>query len=222
YHPGTARLYTDFGLLTSHEEICADINEVFLQLTGLGKASKLKHLWQSPFSLHNQILHHINQEAENARNGKPAAIIAKMNALLEPAVIQALYAASGAGVKINLIVRGACALRPNVPGLSDNIRVRSIIGRFLEHSRIFYFLDINRHHIYLASADWMDRNFFRRVEVCFPILDPRLKKRVITEGLKPYLRDNTQAWEMNGEGYYKRKISRRNRQFSAQDALLEK
>jgi len=222
YHPGTARLYTDFGLLTSHEEICADINEVFLQLTGLGKASKLKHLWQSPFSLHNQILHHINQEAENARNGKPAAIIAKMNALLEPAVIQALYAASGAGVKINLIVRGACALRPNVPGLSDNIRVRSIIGRFLEHSRIFYFLNINRHHIYLASADWMDRNFFRRVEVCFPILDPRLKKRVITEGLKPYLRDNTQAWEMNHEGYYKRKISRRNRQFSAQDVLLEK
>lgn len=222
YHSGTARLYTDFGLLTCHEEICSDINEVFLQLTGLGKASKLKHLWQSPFSLHNQVIHHINQEAENARNGKPAAIIAKMNALLEPEVIQALYAASSAGVKINLIVRGACALRPNVPGLSDNIRVRSIIGRFLEHSRIFYFLNINQHHVYLASADWMDRNFFRRVEVCFPIIDPRLKKRVIIEGLKPYLRDNTQAWEMGADGYYKRKSTRRNRQFSAQRALLEK
>ncbi len=222
YHPGTARLYTDFGLLTCHEEICSDINEVFLQLTGLGKASKLKHLWQSPFSLHKQIIHHINQEAENARNGKPAAIIAKMNALLEPEVIQALYAASSAGVKINLIVRGACALRPNVPGLSDNIRVRSIIGRFLEHSRIFYFLNVNQHHVYLASADWMDRNFFRRVEVCFPIIDLRLKKRVITEGLKPYLRDNTQAWEMSADGYYKRKNTRRNRQFSAQYALLEK
>jgi len=222
YHPGTARLYTDFGLLTCHEEICSDINEVFLQLTGLGKASKLKHLWQSPFSLHQQILYHINQEAENARNGKPAAIIAKMNALLEPVVIQALYAASSAGVKINLIVRGACALRPNIPGLSDNIRVRSIIGRFLEHSRIFYFLNVNQHHVYLASADWMDRNFFRRVEICFPILDPRLRKRVITEGLKPYLRDNTQAWEMNDDGYYKRKSTRRNRQFSAQEVLLEK
>lgn len=222
YHPGTARLYTDFGLLTSHEEICSDINEVFLQLTGLGKASKLKYLWQSPFTLHQQILHHINQEAENARNGKPAAIIAKMNALLEPAVIQALYAASSAGVKIHLIVRGACALRPNVPGLSDHIRVYSIIGRFLEHSRIFYFLNINQHHVYLASADWMDRNFFRRVEVCFPILDSRLKKRVITEGLKTYLRDNTQAWEMNANGHYKRRSGRRNRQFSAQDVLLEK
>ncbi|MDT8364266.1 MAG: polyphosphate kinase 1 [Nitrosomonas sp.] len=222
YHPGTARLYTDFGLLTSHEEICSDINEVFLQLTGLGKASTLKHLWQSPFSLHHQMMNHINQEAEHARNGKPAAIIAKMNALLEPAIIQALYAASSAGVKINLIVRGACALRPNVPGLSDNIRVRSIIGRFLEHSRIFYFLNINQHHVYLASADWMDRNFFRRVEVCFPVMDLRLKKRVITEGLKPYLRDNAQAWEMNSDGYYKRKNVRRTRQFSAQDALLEK
>ncbi|MFO7580266.1 MAG: polyphosphate kinase 1 [Nitrosomonas halophila] len=222
YHPGTARLYTDFGLLTCHEEICADVNEVFLQLTGLGKASKLKHLWQSPFSLHNQILNSIQQEIEHANKGKPAAIISKMNALLEPVVIQALYAASRAGVKINLIVRGACALRPGVPGLSENIRVRSIIGRFLEHSRIFYFHNNNHPNVYLASADWMDRNFFRRVEVCFPVLDSRLKKRIITEGLKPYLRDNIQAWEMNSEGDYKHKSARRSRRYCAQEDLLAK
>ncbi len=222
YHPGTARVYTDFGLLTCHEEICADVGAVFLQLTGLGKASKLKHLWQSPFSLHTQILNSIQQETKHATEGKPAAIIAKMNALLEPAVIQALYTASGAGVKINLIVRGACALRPGVPGLSENIRVRSIIGRFLEHSRIFYFLNRNKHNVYLASADWMDRNFFRRVEICFPVLDSRLKKRVLTEGLRPYLRDNVQAWEMNSEGYYKRKSPRRGNKFNAQEILLAK
>ena len=222
YHSGTARVYTDFGLLTCHEEICADVSEVFLQLTGLGKASKLRHLWQSPFNLHSQILNSIQQEIKHAAAGKPAAIIAKMNALLEPAVIQALYAASAAGVKINLIVRGACALRPGVPGLSENIRVRSIVGRFLEHSRIFYFLNGKQHNVYLASADWMSRNFFRRVEICFPVLDTHLKKRVLAEGLKPYLRDNVQAWEMDGDGCYKHKFSRRGRRFSAQDALLEK
>ncbi len=220
YHPGTARVYTDFGLLTCHEEICADVSEVFLQLTGLGKASKLKHLWQSPFSLHDRILNSIQQEIKHAKAGKPAAIIAKMNALLEPAVIQALYAASAAGVKISLIVRGACALRPGVAGLSENIHVRSIVGRFLEHTRIFYFLNGKQHNVYLASADWMSRNFFRRVEICFPVLDPRLKKRVILEGLKPYLRDNVQAWEMNGEGHYKRKSARKNNRFSAQEVLL--
>ncbi|MXS84770.1 polyphosphate kinase 1 [Nitrosomonas sp. HPC101] len=222
YHSGTARVYTDFGLLTCHEEICSDVSAVFLQLTGLGKASKLQHLWQSPFNLHSQILNSIQQEIEHATAGKPAAIIAKMNALLEPTVIQALYAASAAGVKINLIVRGACALRPGVPGLSEHIRVRSIVGRFLEHSRIFYFLNDRQHNVYLASADWMGRNFFRRVEICFPVLDPRLKKRVIAEGLKPYLRDNVQAWEMDGDGHYKRKSARSSSRFSAQEALLEK
>lgn len=141
----------------------------------MGRASKLRHLWQSPFNLHSQILNSIQQEIKHAAAGKPAAIIAKMNALLEPAVIQALYAASAAGVKINLIVRGACALRPGVPGLSENIRVRSIVGRFLEHSRIFYFLNGKQHNVYLASADWMSRNFFRRVEICFPVLDTHLK-----------------------------------------------
>ena len=222
YHTGTAKLYTDFGLITCHEEICADVNEVFFQLTSLGKASKLKHLWQSPFSLHHQIQDAINREAENAKAGKPAHIIAKMNALLEPEIIRALYAASNAGVTIHLIVRGACALRPGVPGLSTNIKVRSIIGRFLEHSRIFYFRNNNHHHVYLSSADWMDRNFFRRIEICVPVLDSRLKKRVISEGLRPYLKDNVQAWEMDCNGYYKQKVLHRSKRFCAQEALLTK
>ena len=176
YHASTARLYTDFGLFTCNEEFCADVNEVFMQLTGLGKAGKLKHLWQSPFSLHSQMLAAIHDETQNAKAGKPARIIAKMNALLEPEIIKALYAASGAGVKIDLIIRGVCALRPGIKGLSENIRVRSIIGRFLEHSRIFYFRSGGAHAIYLSSADWMDRNFFRRIEICFPVLGPKAQK----------------------------------------------
>ena len=217
YHPRTARLYTDFGLFTCNEEICSDVNDVFMQLTGLGRAGKLVHLWQSPFSLHSQILLAIKQETECAAAGLPSGIVAKMNALLEPGIIQALYEASNAGVRIDLIVRGVCALRPGIPGLSENIRVRSIIGRFLEHSRIFHFKGAQK--VYLSSADWMDRNFFRRIEICFPILDPKLKKRVIQEGLKPYLRDNCQSWEMDMEGRYHRKRGR-SRLYSAQSELL--
>jgi polyphosphate kinase len=220
YHASTARLYTDFGLFTSHEEICADVNEVFVQLTGLGKAGKLQHLWQSPFSFHSQILAAIDREVKCAKLGKPSRIIAKMNALLEPQIIQALYAASGAGVKIDLVVRGVCALRPGVKGLSENIRVRSIIGRFLEHSRIFYFRSDGAHAIYLSSADWMDRNFFRRIEICFPVLEPKLKKRVLTEGLNVYLKDNTNAWEMDGDGDYRLKSTRRGARLCSQEALL--
>ncbi|MDD2914137.1 MAG: polyphosphate kinase 1 [Gallionella sp.] len=220
YHPRTARLYTDFGLFTCNEEVCADANEVFNQLTSLGKARKLNHLWQSPFSLHVEVLRAIQNETKLAQAGKRAHIIAKMNALLEPETITALYEASQAGVKVELIVRGVCALRPGVPGLSENISVRSIIGRFLEHTRIFYFCNNMKHDVYLASADWMDRNFFRRVEVCFPLLDKKLKKRVIDEGLKVYLQDNSQAWEMDGDGHYQRKSSRRAVQKCAQGALL--
>ncbi len=208
YHPRTARLYTDFGLFTSNEEICADANEVFSQLTSLGRVRELNHLWQSPFSLHTEVVRSIKNETQLARAGKRAHIIAKMNALLEPDTIEALYEASQAGVKIDLIIRGVCALRPGVPGLSDNIKVRSIIGRFLEHTRIFYFRNDLKHDVYLASADWMDRNFFRRIEVCFPVLDKKLKKRVIDEGLKAYLQDNSQAWEMNGLGQYRHKQPR--------------
>ncbi len=224
YHPRTARLYTDFGLLTSHEGICADVNEIFVQLTGLGKATKLKHVWQSPFTLHDRVIAAIDNEIKLAKSGKRALIIAKMNSLLDPDVIETLYRASAAGVKIDLIVRGVCALRPGVPGLSENIRVRSIVGRFLEHSRIFYFREGGSERVMLSSADWMERNFFRRIETCFPILDPKLKKRVISEGLTPYLQDNAQAWEMDGDGGYTRKKPARGARGvrrAAQEQLLQ-
>jgi len=221
YHPRTARLYTDFGLFTSNEKICADVNEVFSQLTSLGKARTLNHLWQSPFSMHSEMLNAIRNEASLAKSGKRAHIIAKMNALLEPEIINALYEASQVGVKIDLIVRGVCALRPGVKGLSENIKVRSVIGRFLEHSRIFYFRSDLKHLVYLSSADWMDRNFFRRIEVCFPVLDKKLKKRVIEEGLKIYLQDNCQAWDMDSAGQYRRKLPRRAKRKCAQCELLD-
>jgi polyphosphate kinase len=219
YHSRTATVYTDFGLFTVNEEICADVNQVFLQLTGLGRAGKLIHLWQSPFTLHKEIVRAIEDEAELARAGARCGITAKMNALLEPEIIEALYAASQMGVRIDLLVRGVCALRPGIPGLSENIHVRSVIGRFLEHERIFCFRGADR--VYLSSADWMDRNFFRRVEVCFPILDPKLKQRVIKEGLRAYLADNCRAWEMDSQGYYRRKTPRRGRAYSAQSVLLQ-
>jgi len=220
YHPRTARLYTDFGLFTANEALCSDVNEVFKQLTGLGRASKLAHVWQSPFTLHRSIVAAIGREAANAQAGRPARIIAKMNALLEPAIIEALYAASQAGVSVDLIVRGICALKPGIEGLSDNIRVRSIIGRFLEHTRVFCFHNDGAEDVYLASADWMDRNFFRRIELCFPVLDPALKQRVIREGLQPYLDDNCQAWEMRPDGSYELAKPRRGRRRSAQEELL--
>ena len=222
YHPRTTRLYTDLGLFTCNEEICTEVNDVFMQLTGLGRASKLKHLWVSPFTLHRRMLTAIRRETEHARSGRRARIIAKMNALLDPGVIAALYEASQAGVKVDLIVRGVCALRPGLPGVSENIRVRSVVGRFLEHTRIFHFHNHGKNDVYLASADWMDRNFFRRIEVCFPILDKRLKKRVIEEGLKPYLTDNTQAWEMDAQGHYQRRSPRRATAICAQQLLLER
>ena len=219
YHPRTTRFYTDFGLLTANPEIGDDVNEVFKQLTGLGKAMALKHLWQAPFSLHSNMLAAIRAETAAAREGKPARIIAKMNSLLEPEVIAALYEASQAGVEIDLIVRGVCSLRPGVKGLSENIQVRSVIGRFLEHHRIFYFHADGQENIYLSSADWMERNFFRRIEICFPVLEPKLKRRVLKEGLQPYLADNVQAWTMDGEGSYRIRQTKRER-YSAQDRLL--
>ena len=217
YHQRTARLYTDFGLLTCNEDICSDVNDLFAQL--IGKASKLKHLWQSPFTLHQQLVKAIQREAEHAKAGRKARIVAKMNALLDPDIIKVLYEASNAGVKIELIVRGVCALRPGITGLSENIRVVSIVGRFLEHSRIFYFYNDKAEDLYLASADWMYRNFFRRIEACFPVLDKKLKKRVFKEGLETYLKDTAQAWEMGPEGTYQRRPARRGMAFSAQTQL---
>jgi polyphosphate kinase len=220
YHPSTARLYTDFGLLTANEEMCADVNELFKQLTGLGRASKMRHVWQSPFTLHKRIVAAIRNEARLAAEGKEARIIAKMNALLEPQIIEELYLASAAGVSIDLIVRGVCALKPGIEGLSQNIRVRSVVGRFLEHSRVFFFQNGGAEDVYLASADWMDRNFFRRIELCFPVLDPALKRRVIREGLLPYLEDNCQAWAMQADGAYELLKPRRGRRRAAQEELL--
>lgn len=171
--------------------------------------------------MHAEVLRAIQNETLLAKSGKRAHIIAKMNALLEPETIIALYEASQAGVKVDLIVRGVCALRPGVPGLSENIKVRSVIGRFLEHTRVFYFRNNLKHDVYLASADWMDRNFFRRIEVCFPVLDKKLKKRVIDEGLKIYLHDNCQAWDMDSDGHYRRKNLRRVSPQCAQIELLK-
>ncbi len=220
YHPRTARLYTDFGLMTCNEEVASDVNDIFVQLTGLGRASSLKHLYQSPFTLHSMIMQAIERETENARAGKPAQIIAKMNSLLESQVIHALYRASQAGVKIQLIVRGVCALRPGVEGLSENISVRSIVGRFLEHPRVFYFYNDHKEDLFIGSADWMGRNFFRRIETCVPILDGKIKRRVIKEGLRLYLEDNVNSWEMQPDGSYKRRASR-GKAHSAQKQMLE-
>jgi polyphosphate kinase len=222
YHLTTTKLYTDFGILTAHPGLAAEVNEVFLHLTSLGKPKKFGYLWLAPFALQKEIIRAIHNEAKIARAGRPARIIAKMNALLDESVIRALYAASADGVKIDLIVRGACALRPGVPGLSENITVRSIIGRFLEHTRIYYFRNDLAHDVYLASADWMNRNLFRRIEVAFPVLDKALKKRVIAEGLNPYLRDNANAWVLDSEGRYQRRKPRgRQVSFGAQQYLMQ-
>jgi polyphosphate kinase len=222
YHPTTTKFYTDFGLLTANQVLAREINEVFINLTTLTRPKKLNHLWLAPFDLSKELLKAIRQETALAAGGREARIIAKMNALQDESIILALYEASQAGVKIDLIVRGACVLRPGVPGLSDNIRVRSIVGRFLEHSRIFYFHNDGKADVYLASADWMNRNLFRRVEVAFPVLDPELKQRVIEEGLKPYLKDNHNAWELDADGHYhRRKPGARQLRFSAQDYLME-
>ena len=223
YHPRTARQYTDFGLLTTNAEICADVDEVFLHITSLAKANKLKRIWLAPFTMHRHVLEAIRRELKHAKEGKPAHIIAKMNALVEEAVIKALYAASQAGVEIDLIVRGACALRPGVAGVSDRIRVRSVVGRFLEHHRIWYFQNDGKEDLYLSSADWMGRNLFRRIEVAFPVLDPDLKARVIAEGLRPYLADTCDAWELGEDGGYQRVKPRgRAQPASAQQELLDR
>ncbi len=203
YHARTARLYTDYGLMTSNKEICEDVRKIFLQLTSLGKVSRLHRLLQSPFTLFDSMVKKIRREAENAEQGKAARIVVKINSLVEKQIIKELYAASRAGVKIQLIVRGMCCLRPGVPGVSDNIEVRSVVGRFLEHTRVFYFENGGSPEVYCASADWMERNLFRRVEACFPIDDHKLRARVIRE-LDFYLADNTQAWLMQSDGSYLR------------------
>jgi polyphosphate kinase len=217
YHTKTARLYTDYGLLTADESIGGDIHEIFLQLTGLTQVPKLRKLLHAPFSLHQALLAKIEREAEHARAGKPARIIAKLNALTEPTIIQALYRASRAGVDIELIVRGVCCLRPGVRGVSERIKVRSIIGRFLEHSRVYYFENAGAREMYCGSADWMDRNLFRRIEIAFPIESEDLKERV-ADDLQLYLQDDMQAWVLDTDGRYSRVEV--DRQVSAQVRLM--
>lgn len=201
YHPRTARAYTDYGLLTANEQLGEDVHQVFMQLTSLMRTRELRLLSQSPFNLHARLLSLIRREVQHAASGGRGRIIAKLNALVEPDVIRALYDASIAGVEIDLIVRGICCLRPGLPGISENIRVRSIIGRFLEHSRCYYFRNGGQEEVFCASADWMDRNFFRRIEVMYPILDPGIKTRLIAD-LELYLTDNTQAWILQSDGSY--------------------
>ena len=219
YHMRTTRLYTDYGLFTCDDAIGEDVQQVFQQLTAMGRAGRLKKLLQSPFTMHKSMIEFIDREAENAKRKKTAHIIAKMNSLVEPQIIQALYRASQAGVKIDLIVRGVCSLRPGVKGFSDNIKVRSIIGRFLEHTRIFYFENDGDTLLYLSSADWMGRNFFNRVETCFPVEDEELKRRIVREGLQNYRTDNCQAWLLQSDGGYK-PVKSQGRRKSAQDNLL--
>ncbi|MFK8016989.1 MAG: polyphosphate kinase 1 [Gammaproteobacteria bacterium] len=221
YHPRTAKVYTDYGLFTADPEVCEDVHAVFLELTGLSTKPRLKKLWQAPFDLHAMLLKHIARETQNAKDGHNARIVAKVNSLVEPRIIDALYVASNAGVKIDLIVRGICCLRPQVPGMSDNIQVRSVLGRFLEHSRVYYFSNRDDHVVYCASADWMDRNFFRRVEVCFPIEDARIKSRIMEE-LSLYLRDEAGTWRLAPDGQYHRAQADSSQGESVQKKLMER
>lgn len=223
YHPKTTKLYTDYGLMTTDAELGEDVHQLFQQLTGLGKVVELKKALQSPFSLYKSIIEKIEREIENAKVGKQARVMAKMNSLTEPEVIRALYRASRAGVKIDLIIRGICRLRPGIPGVSDNIHVRSIVGRFLEHTRVYYFYNDGAEEVFISSADWMTRNLHRRVESCTPIEDPTLAKRVINEALTINLRDNQQAWVLQADSKYHRvRPSAQEDPFNAQIQLLRK
>jgi polyphosphate kinase len=222
YHAGNARAYTDYSFLTCDDSIGEDVHKVFQQLTGMGEALRIKKLFHAPFTLHKRLIQMIDREAAHAQAGKPALIRLKANGLTEPKVIRALYRASQAGAKVDLIIRGQCCLRPGIMGVSDNIRVRSIIGRSLEHTRVFYFLNDGNDEIYAASADLMERNLLRRVETAFPIEFPKLKERMKDE-LEIYMLDNCQAWDLQPDGTYVRAQPGANEpMIKAQAVLLEK
>jgi polyphosphate kinase len=220
YHPKTTRQYTDYGLFTCDEAIGEDLHELFLQLTSPTRVAQMRKVLQSPFTLHEAMLERTRREVEHARAGRSARIVAKMNALIEPQIIQALYEASMAGVRVDLIVRGICSLRPGVPGVSDNVTVRSVVGRFLEHSRVFYFENNGDPEVYCASADWMERNFFRRIEVGFPI-QRRHHRRQLFEDLELYLADNCQAWVLQADGSWLREQPGSSEPIAAQARLLQ-
>jgi polyphosphate kinase len=207
YNPRTARVYTDMGMLTADPGLTADADAVFLQLTSQARVKPPRHLLTAPFVLHRRMLQHVHQVAAAARAGKRARIVVKINALTDPALIEALVEAGQAGARIDLIVRGACMLPPGLPGLTEHVRVRSIVGRFLEHTRIVYFGwgdGPDDEAVYLSSADWMSRNMIRRIEIAWPVRDAALRQRVIDEGLVPYLHDKLDAWALAGDGTYTR------------------
>ena len=222
YNPRTARLYTDLGMLSADAALAADAEAVFQQIASQARVRSPQRLVAAPFHLHRRLLAHVEQVTAAARAGAPARIVAKINALTDPALIDALLAAGQAGARIDLVVRGACMLAPGVPGVSDRICVRSIVGRFLEHSRIFYFRwgeGDDDEVLYLSSADWMSRNLHRRIEVAWPIRDGALRQRLIDEALVPYLHDEIDAWELGADGEYRRVAEQG---VSAQQALLRR
>lgn len=221
YHTTTARAYTDISLITKDKAITEDVHRVFTQLTGLGQTLNMKQLIQAPFNLQSFILKRIVHETNIARGGGKGHVIARMNSLVDPGVIEAMYAASSEGVKVDLIVRGICMLKAGVPGLSENIRVVSVLGRFLEHSRVFWFLNDGKQKLYISSADWMPRNFFKRVEIAVPLEGAALQ-RVKEECLDVYLNDNTFAWQLNADGKYTRIQADADQQFSAQQFLMNR
>jgi polyphosphate kinase len=202
YNPTTALIYTDLGLFTADEAVAEDASALFNFLTGYSQGHSWRRLIVAPTDLHRRTLELIDEQAARARAGKPARIFAKLNSLVDQRVIEALYRASQAGVPIDIIARGICCLRPGVPGLSETIRVRSIVDRFLEHSRVYVFGPDDDAQVFLSSADWMPRNFFRRVEVMFPLLDPELRDRVLREIVPVYLADNTRARRLDSSGVF--------------------
>lgn len=222
YHEKTARLYTDFGFFTVDKDICEDVHQIFLQITGLTKPFKMKKLLHAPFTMRKRFMENIDAEIANHGAGKKAHIMAKVNALTDPEMIMALYRASNAGVPIDLIVRGPCSLRPGVPGLSENIRVRSIIGRFLEHTRAYYFCNDGDEKVYLSSADLMLRNLSQRVEIAFMIENDKLKKRVVKEAFNCYFEDNSTSWQQNADGSYQKLETNGEDALSAQATLLNR
>lgn len=222
YHAANARLYTDYSLLTCAKDVTEDVHKIFQQLTGMGKALSIKKIYHAPFTLHKNLMQLIAQETEHAAAGKEARIVVKMNSLTEPRIIKALYQASQAGVKVQCIVRGMCRLVPGIKGVSENIEVRSIIGRFLEHTRVYYFANDGDKKVFGASADWMERNLFKRVETCFPIENDKWARRIINE-LDLYLQDNCQSWVLQPDGSYeKATVAKEGEVINAQQVLLEK
>lgn len=221
YHAGNAKAYTDYGLFTSNELVCQDVHNIFQQLTGMGRAVASNKILHAPFILHDTLMDYINQEISHAKAGKTARIIIKVNALTEQSLINKLYDASCVGVRIDLIVRSMCCLRPQVANLSENIHVRSVVGRFLEHTRVYYFYNDGNERLYCASADLMDRNLYHRVEIAFPILDDKLFKQIYDDGLINYLKDTVQAWTLDGYGVW-HKIQQETKAHDAQLYLLNK